>query len=73
MSELKIISRLYTWSNRHTCSKINKAIVNANWMLNIHIVKVNMFRHGFPGYFSLILDLGRDYRSNIELLGSLII
>lgn len=35
MIELKAIEREYTWSNGCIYSKIDQAVVNAEWMLNI--------------------------------------
>ncbi|WMV14494.1 hypothetical protein MTR67_007879 [Solanum verrucosum] len=53
MTELKVIGREYTWSNGCICSKIDRAIVNAEWMLNMNQVEISVMQ---PAPLSLELD-----------------
>lgn len=40
MDELKSTGRIYTWSNGHTCSKIDRAVVNAEWIMQLPHLEV---------------------------------
>lgn len=43
LTEMKIVGRKYTWSNGHVFSKIDRAVVNAEWLqLFLHIEAVTM-------------------------------
>ncbi|KAK4716870.1 hypothetical protein R3W88_015208 [Solanum pinnatisectum] len=44
MQELKIVEDTYTWTNRHTCSRIDGALVNVEWIIQMPIMEVNILR-----------------------------
>ncbi|KAH0698752.1 hypothetical protein KY284_012967 [Solanum tuberosum] len=62
MSELKSIGRTYTWSNGRTCSKIDRAIVNGEWMLNMIPMEVTVMNPGTSDHSPLSLALDRQRR-----------
>ncbi|XP_015160426.1 uncharacterized protein [Solanum tuberosum] len=64
MTELKAIGREYTWSNGCICSKIDRAIVNAEWMLNINQVEINVMQPGTSDHSPLCLELDSNMRGN---------
>ncbi|PHT66932.1 hypothetical protein T459_31357 [Capsicum annuum] len=57
MNILKHNGREYTWSNRHTYSRIDWALVNAKWMFDMPIVEV-MNRYAQNGITSLNTNEG---------------
>lgn len=60
MTELKSVGRPYTWSNGHTCSKIDRAVVNTDWMLNMPTLEVNVMNSGTSDHAPLSLELERN-------------
>ncbi|XP_009771372.1 uncharacterized protein [Nicotiana sylvestris] len=42
MNELQYVGRSYTWTNHHTYSRIDKGLVNANWMMTMPNMKVQV-------------------------------
>ncbi|KAG5613918.1 hypothetical protein H5410_013742 [Solanum commersonii] len=62
LSELKSIGRTYTWSNGRTCSKIDRAIVNGEWMLNMIPMEVTVLNPGTSDHSHLSLELDRQRR-----------
>ncbi|PHU14260.1 hypothetical protein BC332_15465 [Capsicum chinense] len=66
MNILKHNDREYTWSNGHTYSRIDWALVNAKWMLYIPIVKVMVMDLGCSDHspLSLLLAQKKDKRPN---------
>ncbi|KAH0696290.1 hypothetical protein KY290_013643 [Solanum tuberosum] len=64
MTELKAIGREYTWSNGCICSKIDRAIVNAEWMLNMNQVEISVMQPGTSDHSRLSLELDSNMRGN---------
>ncbi|KAG5632415.1 hypothetical protein H5410_004132 [Solanum commersonii] len=44
MQEMKTVRGTYTWTNGHTCSRIDRALVNAEWMIQMPIMEVHILR-----------------------------
>ncbi|XP_019261589.1 PREDICTED: uncharacterized protein LOC109239475 [Nicotiana attenuata] len=42
MNELQYVGRNYTWTNNHTYSRIDRALVNASWMMTMPNLKVQV-------------------------------
>ncbi|XP_070005030.1 uncharacterized protein [Nicotiana sylvestris] len=42
MNELQYVGRSYTWTNNHTYSRIDRGLVNVNWMMTMPNVKVQV-------------------------------
>ncbi|XP_019229272.1 PREDICTED: uncharacterized protein LOC109210327 [Nicotiana attenuata] len=42
MNELQTVGREYTWTNNHTYSRIDRGLVNANWMLTMPSLKIQV-------------------------------
>lgn len=36
LTELNVLSKKYTWSNEHVFSKIDRELVNAQWMMKLN-------------------------------------
>ncbi|KAH0724791.1 hypothetical protein KY284_000656 [Solanum tuberosum] len=58
MHELKTVGGTYTWSNGHTCSRIDRALVNADWMLQMPTMEVTILRSGVSDHspLKMVLD-----------------
>lgn len=54
------------WSNGHTCIKINEALENAEWMLQMSIGEVNVLKPRISDHSPLSLDLGRDCKNSYK-------
>ncbi|WMV36855.1 hypothetical protein MTR67_030240 [Solanum verrucosum] len=44
MNELTAVGGSYTWTNGHTYSRIDRAIVNVEWMLQMSVIEVRILR-----------------------------
>lgn len=60
MTEMKATGRDFTWSNGNTCSKIDRAVVNAEWMLNMSQLEVNVIHPGTSDHTPLSLELDKS-------------
>ncbi|PHU20321.1 hypothetical protein BC332_11472 [Capsicum chinense] len=60
MTELKAIGRDYTRTNGHTCSRIDRVLVNAKWMLHMSMMEVFILPPGISDHSPLILELGGE-------------
>ncbi|PHU02637.1 hypothetical protein BC332_27888 [Capsicum chinense] len=58
MIELKKNGSDYTWKNGHTCSRIDRAIVNAKWMTHMSMLEVMILTPGISDHSILSLELG---------------
>lgn len=56
MCELKTIWGTYTWTSSHTCSRIDRALVNADWMIQKPIME------------GAILGSGVSYHSPLKIV-----
>ncbi|XP_070011242.1 uncharacterized protein [Nicotiana sylvestris] len=59
MTELQTIGKSYTWSNNHTYSKIDRAIVNSNWMTTMPPLSVQVMDPIFLDHSPLFIELDR--------------
>ncbi|KAG5581215.1 hypothetical protein H5410_051842 [Solanum commersonii] len=55
LSELHTVGRQYTWTNGHVCSRIDRALVNDEWVLRMPPVQVMVME-------PLFSDLTSEYR-----------
>ncbi|XP_060202618.1 uncharacterized protein LOC132631036 [Lycium barbarum] len=60
MTELPTRGRKFTWTNNHVSSKIDRALVNTHWMLNMEPVVVQVLDPLFSDHSPLALILGND-------------
>ncbi|XP_070022943.1 uncharacterized protein [Nicotiana sylvestris] len=60
MTELRVIGRKYTWSNGHIRSRIDRAIVNAEWLMAIATTEVMILNHGISDHTPLCVQLQND-------------
>ncbi|KAM3281059.1 hypothetical protein P3S67_028079 [Capsicum chacoense] len=60
MNILKHTCREYTWSNGHTYSRIDWALVTAKWMLGMPIVEVMVMDSGCSDHSPLSLFLAQE-------------
>ncbi|XP_070035313.1 uncharacterized protein [Nicotiana tomentosiformis] len=59
MTKLQTIGRSYTWSNNHTYSKIDRSIVNSNWITTMPPLSVQVMDPIFSYHSPLYIKLGR--------------
>ncbi|XP_033514857.2 uncharacterized protein [Nicotiana tomentosiformis] len=59
MTELQIIGRSYICSNNHTYSRIDRSIVNSNWMTIMPPLLVQVMDYIFSDHSPLCIELGR--------------
>ncbi|KAK4733578.1 hypothetical protein R3W88_007839 [Solanum pinnatisectum] len=64
MTELKVVGRGYTWSNGCICSKIDRAVVNVEWMLNMRQREISIMQPGTFDHSPLSLELDSNERVN---------
>ncbi|KAH0650588.1 hypothetical protein KY285_030679 [Solanum tuberosum] len=50
MIELKVGGREFTWSNGSTCNKIDRAVVNAEWMMNMNQLEIVVMQPEWKEY-----------------------
>ncbi|KAH0679366.1 hypothetical protein KY284_020451 [Solanum tuberosum] len=64
MIELKATERESTWSNGCICSKIDRAMVNVEWMLNMNQVEISFRQPETSDHSPLSLELDSNMRGN---------
>ncbi|KAF3625028.1 hypothetical protein FXO38_29953 [Capsicum annuum] len=64
MTELKTVGRDYTWTNGHTYSRIDHAVVNAEWIVHMSMLEVVILPPGISDHSPLSLELGGEIRSS---------
>ncbi|PHU09524.1 hypothetical protein BC332_21384 [Capsicum chinense] len=62
MIELKVVDREYTWTKSHTCSRIDQAPVNVEWMVHMSMLEVIILPPWISDHSSLSLELGGEIR-----------
>ncbi|XP_019256264.1 PREDICTED: uncharacterized protein LOC109234650 [Nicotiana attenuata] len=62
MTELKAIGRSFTWTNSHVFSKIDRAIVNGEWMSKMPITQVHVLDPYFSDHSPLCIELGSQQK-----------
>ncbi|KAG5596151.1 hypothetical protein H5410_037383 [Solanum commersonii] len=60
MIELKVGGREFTWSNGSTCNKIDQAVVNAEWMMNMNQLEITVMQPGTSDHNPLSLELDKS-------------
>lgn len=60
MIELKVGGREFTWSNGSTCNKIDRAVVNDEWMMNMNQLEITVMQPGTSDYNPLSLELDKS-------------
>ncbi|PHT36750.1 hypothetical protein CQW23_24450 [Capsicum baccatum] len=55
--EMNTTGRGYTWSNRHTYSKIDRAVVNEEWVLNFPYLETVVMVPGISDHSPLSIEL----------------
>lgn len=68
MTELKAIGRGYTGSNGCTCSKIDRAMVNAEWMLNMRQREICVMQPDTFDHSPLSMELDSTKEVNQEAI-----
>lgn len=53
LTELKTVGRKYTWTNNHIYSKIDRAVVNGDWMIRLPHLEVTVLDPGFSDHSPL--------------------
>ncbi|KAH0685681.1 hypothetical protein KY290_017199 [Solanum tuberosum] len=64
MQQLKTVGGIYTWKNGHTCSRIDRDLVNAEWMIQMPIMEVNILRPGVSDHSPLKIALDKRNHKN---------
>ncbi|XP_019256427.1 PREDICTED: uncharacterized protein LOC109234833 [Nicotiana attenuata] len=59
MTELQFMGRNYTWTNNHVYSKIDRAIVNGDWMTTMPTLQVRVMEPYFSDHSPLSIQFGR--------------
>ncbi|XP_019232084.1 PREDICTED: uncharacterized protein LOC109212845 [Nicotiana attenuata] len=57
LNELGTMGRDYTWTNSHVYSRIDRALVNAHWMINMPPVQVHVMDPQFSDHSPLCIEL----------------
>lgn len=60
MTTLQTIGRIYTWSNNHTYSRIDRTIVNSVWMNKMPPTPVQVMDPILSDHSPLSIELGRS-------------
>ncbi|XP_075109039.1 uncharacterized protein LOC142180843 [Nicotiana tabacum] len=61
LNELPTIGRSYTWTNSHVFSRIDKALVNYKWMLNMPPGQVHVMNPLFSNHSPLGIEINMKY------------
>nr|XP_009783789.1 PREDICTED: uncharacterized protein LOC104232310 [Nicotiana sylvestris]XP_016467865.1 PREDICTED: uncharacterized protein LOC107790453 [Nicotiana tabacum] len=59
MTEVQYMGRNYTWTNNHVYSKIDRAIVNGEWMTTMPTLQVQVMEPYFSDHSPLSIQFGR--------------
>ncbi|XP_075106712.1 uncharacterized protein LOC142179612 [Nicotiana tabacum] len=57
LNELGTVGRSYTWTNSHVYSRIDRALVNAHWMINMPPMQVHVMDPQFSDHSPLCIEL----------------
>ncbi|XP_075079919.1 uncharacterized protein LOC142165216 [Nicotiana tabacum] len=61
LNELNNVDRSYTWTNNHVYSRIDRAIVNAHWMMSMPPMQVNVMDPQFSDHSPLCIELDQKW------------
>ncbi|XP_070009487.1 uncharacterized protein [Nicotiana sylvestris] len=64
MIELRYVGREFTWTNSHVHSKIDRALVNDGWMMNMRQLEVVMQDPLFSDHTPLCLYFEQEQQNN---------
>ncbi|XP_016437438.1 uncharacterized protein LOC107763466 [Nicotiana tabacum] len=67
MNELPIVGRDYTWTNNHTYSRIDRGLVNINWMMTIPSLCIQILEPSFSDHSLLKLMISQMQRKKVSL------
>lgn len=67
LCELKTVGRDFTWTNSHVFSRIDRALVNAEWMTNFTQLEVEVMDPRFSDHSPLCIDLWRQLTGSLDL------
>ncbi|PHU04274.1 hypothetical protein BC332_25096 [Capsicum chinense] len=59
-----LFGRDYSWTNGHTYSRIDHAVVNAEWIVHMSMLEVVILPPGISDHSPLSLELGGEIRSS---------
>ncbi|XP_075105118.1 uncharacterized protein LOC142179327 [Nicotiana tabacum] len=62
MTELKTVGREFTWTNSHIYSRIDKALVNARWMMNMTQLEVVLQDPFFSDHTPICVCFEHDHQ-----------
>ncbi|XP_019244243.1 PREDICTED: uncharacterized protein LOC109224111 [Nicotiana attenuata] len=64
LNELRTVGRTYTWTNNYVFSRIDRAIVNAHWMMNMPPLQVCVMDPHFSDHSPLCIEVetGMEYK-----------
>ncbi|XP_060200122.1 uncharacterized protein LOC132628354 [Lycium barbarum] len=57
MTEMRTVGRSFTWTNGHTFSRIDRAIINADWAMRYCHLEATFMDHGFSDHSPLAIKL----------------
>nr|XP_016461479.1 PREDICTED: uncharacterized protein LOC107784810 [Nicotiana tabacum] len=63
MTELKAIWKSFTWTNSYVFSKIDRALVNGEWMNKMPPIQVHVLDPYFSDHPPLYIELGRQQKA----------
>ncbi|XP_019267285.1 PREDICTED: uncharacterized protein LOC109244618 [Nicotiana attenuata] len=61
MSELQYVGRGYTWTNNHTYSRIDRGLVNTEWMMTMPSLKIQVLEPLISDHFPLKLMITQGH------------
>lgn len=57
LTELPTVGRSYTWTNNHVYSRIDRTIVNAQWMIDMPPMQIQVMNPHFSDYSPLSIEV----------------
>ncbi|XP_070005284.1 uncharacterized protein [Nicotiana sylvestris] len=64
MCEMRTVGKDYTWTNSHVFSRIDRTIVNAEWVINMPQVDVVIMDPLFSDHSPLCVKLGEEPKAS---------
>ncbi|XP_070023455.1 uncharacterized protein LOC142179614 [Nicotiana tabacum] len=61
INELPAVGRDYTWTNNHTYSRIDRGLVNMDWMITIPSKSIQILEPSFSDHSPLKLTISQMY------------
>lgn len=63
MNEMRLIGRPFTWTNGHGISKLDRAVVNANWMQHYRYLEAIVMDTGCSKHSPILIIVEKDRQS----------